>query len=561
MDGRRLPGGSPDLSYGNSAANARNRSVILRTIHGYYKEALDLLPLEDMPALAPRLLAAGVCFGFADPVTNIVANTICFLPESEPDGATGNCFPLPGNNGELEADGATKKRKRGTKTKKAAMSREEVLSAIFAVSPTTTSPHEPSRTIAERSLEGLIRFLTSYFCHLPARDALRYLCLAKADLLVAVRLVELDRCYRNKDEFCISSHAAKSALKYAALSARQPNVDGFHTSSLSLAYRLKSIAQTVLADRSCRLSIEEIHKLFRALKKSYKLKNGDIPMLFAGERLAANCNSDATDQEKVPGGITISLRAVLIDRIHGRYLKAISRLPTQDVRVRYHRSLVNAGYCYGPLDLVTNIIVNTIWYDTAFPPSENLEVDMICTSTFVRVEFRSLSGLIKLMLTCIPGISEHEAMVCLLKNKMKVNKAIQMARSEGCDVCDWDVSAYKAAGKASFHPELEAYVDFVMQSLPLVQPAIKSLLKASDSLSSSEVLQLASLLSPSNCNPAKPLRATLEPRIELSKDALEMFTSFKENFIGKQSFFRKKIETALRNKVSRPFLHVIPLMS
>ncbi|RCV05305.1 hypothetical protein SETIT_1G072900v2 [Setaria italica] len=554
MDGRRRRGGSPDLSYGDSAGMARNRSVILRTIHGYYKEALDLLPLEDKPELTPRLLAAGVCFGFADPVTNIVANTICFLPdndgEPEPDGATGNtlCF-LPDNNGELEADGAKKrKREMMTKTKKAAVSREEVLSEIVA-------RDVPSRTIAERSLEGLITFLTSYFCHLRAMDALRYLCLAKADLLVAVRLIELDRCYRNKDEFCISSHAAKTALKYAALSARQPNVDGFHTSSLSLAYHLKSITQTVLADRSCQLSIEEIHKLSRALKKPFKHKKGDSPILLAGKRFA-NCNSDATE-EKVPAGLTLSLRAVLIDRIHARYLKAISRLPTQDVRARYHRSLVNAGYCYGPLDPVTNIIINTIWYDTAFPPSENLEVDMICTTTFVRVESRSLSGLIKLLLTCIPDISEHEAMVYLLKNNMKVNKAIQMARSEGCDVHDWDINTYKAAGRESFHPELEAYVDFVMQSLPLVQPAIKSLLKVSDSLSSSEVLQLASLLSPSNCNPAKPLQATLEPSIELSNDALEMFASFKENFVGKQSFFRKKIETALRNEGYLYELHVI----
>ncbi|CAN6237263.1 unnamed protein product [Urochloa humidicola] len=564
MDGRRRRGGSPDLSYGDSVGIARNRSVTLRAIHGCYKEALDLLPLENKPELAPRLLAAGVCFGFADPVTNIVTNTICFHPdndgEPEPDGATGNT--LPNGNGEPEPGGAKKrKRKMMTKTKNpaVAVSREEVLSEI--VTGAVPPPPEARITIAERSLEGLITFLTSYFCHLPGWDALRYLCLAKADLLVAIRLIEIDRCYRNKDEFCISSYAARTALKYAALSARQPNVDGFHTSSLSLAYHLKSITQTVLAGRSCgRLSVEEIHKLSRTLKKTYKNDKWDShisPMLLADERL---CKCDiGTSGEKVPGGLTISLRAALIDRIHARYLKAISWLPTQDVRVRYHRGLIKAGYCYGSLDPVTNIIINTIWYDTAFPPLENLEVDMICTSTLVRVESRSLSGLIKLLCTCIPEISEHEAMVYLLKNNMKVKKAIRMARTEGCDISDRDISAYKAAATASFHPEPEAYVDFVMQSLPLVQSAIKSLLKVSDSLSSSEVLQLANLLSPSNCNPAKPLQAASETSVELelSNDALEMFVGFKENFMGQQSFFRKKIETVLRNKGYSYELHVI----
>ncbi|CAL5023760.1 unnamed protein product [Urochloa decumbens] len=568
MDGRRRRrGGSPGLSYGDSAGIAGNRSAILCAIHGHYKEALAALPLEAMAALAPCLVAAGVCFGFADPVTNIIANTLSFLPYNDGEldpggGATGNthCF-LPGNgiNGEPEPRGA-RKRKRGTMTKTmaAAMSREEVLSEIVA-GDAPSFPEARITTIAERSLEGLITFLTSYFCYLPGWDALRYLCLAKADLLVAVRLIELDRCYRNKDEFCINSYATKTALKYAALSARQPNADGFHTSSLSLAYHLKSIIRTVLADRSCgRLSVEEIQKLSRTLKKPCKHDKWDShsPMLLADERLR-NCNSSDTGGGKVPGGLTISLRAVLIDRIHARYLKAISRLPTQDVRLRYHRSLVKAGYCYGPLDPVTNIIVNTIWYDTVFPPLENLEVDMICTSTLVRVESRSLSGLIELMLTCIPEISKHEAMVYLLKNNMKVKKAIRMASTDGCDTSDWDISAYKAAATASFHPEPEAYVKFVMQSLPLAQSAIKSLLKASDSLSSSEVLQLASLLSPSNCNPAKPLQATLETSVELSNDALEMFVGYKENFVGQQSFFRKRIETALKNKGFLYELHVI----
>uniref|UniRef100_A0A0E0ADZ0 Uncharacterized protein n=1 Tax=Oryza glumipatula TaxID=40148 RepID=A0A0E0ADZ0_9ORYZ len=448
MDGRRRSGGRPDVSYGNSDGIARNRSVILGTIHGYYKEALAVRPLDDLPELAPLLVAAGVCFGFADPTTNIIANTLSFLPP----------------------DHSAKKRKRKTKA---------------APSAAAARSSSETRAIAERSLEGLVTFLTSYFRYLPTWDALRYLRLANTDLLVAVRLIELNRgCYNTKEErFQISSYAARAALTCAASSARQPNVDGFIAASFSLASHLEFVTQAV------------------------------------------------------PGGLTISLRAVLLDKIHAKYIKAISRLPMQDVRARYHRAFVNGGYCYGPFSCVTNIIINTLWYDSAFPAVEKLEVDMICTSTFVRVESRSLRGLIKQLLTCIPEISEHDAMIYLLKNNLKVCKAVEMAGV-------WDVSAYKAAADALFHPELEAYVQFSTQSLPKVQAAVKSLLRASTPLSSKDVLQLATLLPSSNCISAK----SLETIVDLSTDALDMFIAFKEKCVTQQGFFRRKIEAALRKK-------------
>nr|CAB3448988.1 unnamed protein product [Digitaria exilis] len=50
-------------------------------MYGYYDEALAALPLKRMPALVRRLLEAGVCFGFGDPVTNIIANTLSYLSD------------------------------------------------------------------------------------------------------------------------------------------------------------------------------------------------------------------------------------------------------------------------------------------------------------------------------------------------------------------------------------------------------------------------------------------------------------------------------------------------
>ena len=115
-----------------------------------------------------------------------------------------------------------------------------------------------------------------------------------------------------------------------------------------------------------------------------------------------------------------------------------------------------------------------------------------------------------------------------------------MVGSEGCDISSWDVSSYKAAATTSLHPELEAYVQFVaMQSSPLVQYSIKSLLKVkvSNSLSTSEVVQLAMPLSSSHGSISKPLDETLETTNELSKGPLAMFMRFKEHFIRQQNFF------------------------
>uniref|UniRef100_A0A0A9FXK7 Uncharacterized protein n=1 Tax=Arundo donax TaxID=35708 RepID=A0A0A9FXK7_ARUDO len=345
-----------------------------------------------------------------------------------------------------------------------------------------------------------------------------------------------------------------TAIKCAAVSARLPNVDAFLSGSSALVSHLKLITQTLLAERCRRLSVQEIYRLSGLLKKPVKLKKSDNPMDFAARRFR-QCDIDASFVEKVPGGLTNSLRGVLLDRIHAQYLKAISRLQMKDFRTRHHRGLLKAGYCFGPFNPVSNIIVNTIWYDTVFPATEGFEVDMICTMT--RVESRSLDGLIKLLLVSISKMSEHDAMVYLLKNNLKPRKAIRMARQEGHDTFSWDDNAYKTAADAASHPQPEAYVEFVLHSLPMVQSAVKSLLKASYTLSSDEVLHLSRLLSPSRCNPTK----SLEPNGELTKDTLAMLSSFKEEFISQQSFVRRKIEAALQKykltKGDRYELHII----
>jgi hypothetical protein len=137
-----------------------------------------------------------------------------------------------------------------------------------------------------------------------------------------------------------------------------------------------------------RISVQDVAKMSGLLEKPLRMKKSKDHMDLAA-----------------PMPIQ-SLRGLLLDRIHVVYLKAISALPIEDFRSRHHRGLLKAGYCYGPFNPIFNIIVNTIWYDTAFPAQKEFKLDMICTRILIHAESRSLD-----LLARISNLSEHDAMV------------------------------------------------------------------------------------------------------------------------------------------------------
>ncbi|KAF8783764.1 hypothetical protein HU200_000199 [Digitaria exilis] len=506
-DRRRRGGGRSPETWGGSW-----EGKILEIIYGYYKKALDALPLEEMPSLAPRLLAAGVCFGFADPVTNIIANTLSFR-ESEPDLS----FREP------EPDDA---KRRKHKRKRKTNVREGVFSKIVA----GDSPSPPElRTVAERSLQGLVSFLTSYFRYLPTWDALRYLSQARADLLVAVHLIEEDRCYHRKHKFRVCLPAVKSALKCAAWSAGQTNFAVFLDGCFAVVSHVSSFTNTLSAEGCCCFTVDDISWLSELLATPLKLREYDEPMKLVRNRF----NDPVIDVENVPGHLTEALRGTLMDRVHGHYLKAMSRFPMKDLQSHHHRGLLKAGYCFGPLDLVSNIIVNTLWYGISFSPTEEFEVDMI--STVRHVEARSVNGLIAFVLAWFPEISEHQAMMYLLNSNLDVCNTVQMTKPKVCDD-----SGYMAAAKAASHPNPEAYSEFVSRYFSGVRSGVISLLQGSQVISSAKISEVCTLL-------AIPTVELSEPVVELTEDAMKRITQYKEEFFSQQSLVRRKVETALRN--------------
>ncbi|CAN6315419.1 unnamed protein product [Urochloa humidicola] len=515
----------------SSAATAKDRVVILSEllahIHEYYKAALDRLPVEEMPALIPRLLAAGVCFGLLDPVSNIIANTVSSpscddaLPQpnaaaqgKEEDSRSRTRTVNAAVTVEVDksirnarkrkvlAAGEEGKRKKDKTSLAAAAAeeeeprrRDEIMSRITtdASSIAYLPPRlgrgslSESRAVAQRSLEGLVTFLVCYFRHLLIEEALHYLLLAKADLLATVHLIEYSRGMGAR-LFPISFPTMEIALRCAAMSASHPEPIIFAARSLSMASRLEQLEQILTIEH--RLSPDDLSRLHELFEEPLKeAPDSPKPLRQAALRLNRYIKGTNSLKYKFPLEFKETLRTLLLEKIHMFYPKAIARLPKDDLRGRYHHGLLKAGHCFGPAnDPVSNIILNTIWYDTVFPPHEEFKMDMICTDSLVRIECRSLNGLLAFLHSLFPTLSEHNALMYLFDCNANLEEVTFRA------MCDHDVSssfedAYKAAADAAWHPHLDAQAEFAMSTRPTLLPIVESSQAVSCTLTSSQIVK------------------------------------------------------------------------
>jgi hypothetical protein len=122
-------------------------------------------------------------------------------------------------------------------------------------------------------------------------------------------------------------------------------------------------------------------------------------------------------------------------------------------------------------DPVSNIVLNTLWYEAMFPPEGELSMTtMICSRSLVLVARRSLRGLVACIRTCFRMMSEHQAMRCLLSTEVNLWRAIEMARQHGHTerTMPSQYGAYKAAATAAQHPDPDAVVNFVVSTFPMM---------------------------------------------------------------------------------------------
>jgi hypothetical protein len=503
--------------------------VLLDHIHGFYKAALDRLP---MPSRAARLLEAGMCIGFLDPVSNIIANTIAY-----------NSSPTPLRRSDEEE------------------TRESILSKIITdtndkfVFEVPLSRHKAEgMTIARRSLDGLVTFLTSHYRYLAGTEALRYLLLAKADLLAAVRLIERDRNKKCNDElaFSIASRATKVALECAAHSARHPKPGVLVIASvimaspnadsiMLLAGQDPSLAEFLRQghmsmDRSLDLCGKEKNKK-RKRKRQRSCQTSTAIESIVGSRAHNRLGSQTTFR------YTQSLKLLLLGKIHGLYLQALAKLPRDDLCKRHHCSLLKGGYLYGPRDPVSNIILNTIWYGSLFPMPQEFTVDMICTEMLARIECCSLYGLVAFLRTYFPYLTEHDAVWYLFSSDADLEKAIDNVKKHGHAVCDSYQNAYRQAAVASWHPDPNTMVKFAMSSFKMESTKLLPILQSTLTNGAVECLAMAL---PHTKSDGQLNQATSSSQV-LSKKQMRFISELRKKFKHDQAFFVRKVNAVLSN--------------
>ncbi|KAF7097237.1 hypothetical protein CFC21_099080 [Triticum aestivum] len=517
---------------------------LLGYIHDFYREALDRLPLGAIPSLAPRLLKAGMPIGFLDPVSNIIANTIAYTPGSDQD--------------EDEAP-----------------SSEWILSKIITDANDIFAFELPlsrhkSMTLARLSLDGLVSFLTSHYRYLVS-----YLLLARADLLTAVRLIERDRNKRC-NSFSITSPTAKVALECVAVSARHPQPDVLVKASLTMASRLADV--TALLAGQGPLSPATIRSIAKLLRRGPAIMD-DLTNLsldhLCGKRKNKKRKRSEQTAETIEGSraqkklgpqltfrYTLALKLLLLGKIHGHYLQALAKLPRDGLRKLHHCSLLRGGYCYGPKDPVSNIILNTIWYGSMFPTPQKFQlqfkVDMICTDMLARIECCSLYGLVTFLRTRLPSISEHDAIWYLFRSDADVHKAIREAMKHDHSVSGSYQDAYRQAAVASWHDDPDALVKFAMSSLNMESAQLLTILQGTLTNGRVECLTMAlpHQYSPTQSEeqPQQVTQATSNSHV-LSKNQKRFISEFQKKFRRDQNFFVRKVKVALSDYSQQKGVH------
>uniref|UniRef100_A0ACD5VQ73 Uncharacterized protein n=1 Tax=Avena sativa TaxID=4498 RepID=A0ACD5VQ73_AVESA len=507
--------------------------VLLDRIHGFYEAALDRLLAGKIPSLAPRLLKAGVCFGFLDPVSNIIANTISYTPSPEEEEKDEGDYP-----------------------------RNSILSKII----TNTNdrqvfviPLSPERlecmTVARRSLEGLISFLIFHYRYLENTEALRYLRLSGGDLLAAVRLIEQDR-HKSPDEFAfnIISLTTKIALECAALSAGHPRPTVLVGVSLSLASPLVKVSKILRAHCSvCPATIKPLAKLLRSsidlagprINKKKKKRKRDDPSPANTESPEWKPGTHAAFRH------TQTLKLLLLGEIHALYLEALARLPRDGLRTLHHCSLIKGGYCYGPMDPVSNIILNTIWYGAQFPTHQDFafdfQVDMICTRTLMRIECCSLYGLVTFLRARFSSLTEHDALWYLLATNVDLWLAMKMVQESHHAICGTDSDAYKKAAVDSWHPDPDGLVKFATSSLDIEPVKLSHMLAHTlDNCSVEHLTTLMSKFSSTKSKEQVQLLNEVSPRSKILNENQKMLIlAIRKKIKADQEFYVKKVNAAL----------------
>ncbi|GJN01012.1 hypothetical protein PR202_ga18242 [Eleusine coracana subsp. coracana] len=213
-------------------------------------------------------------------------------------------------------------------------------------------------------------------------------------------------------------------------------------------------------------------------------------------------------------------------------------------------------YCYGPLDLVSNIILNTLWYEHNFPASKQATLSMVSTACLWRVASRSLYGLVSRLLVAGADLRAADPYLLGAPNHATtgtIDKVVDASVVPSTGV----VEAYAAA----FHTDPIAQQEFlgssdVRDKLSLLMPINVDRVLSHENLN---LLSMAILESTTTRQQKEPA-----PPNEVSGRCFSRAGTYETRFLARIQRVSNMVEAALdtfnRNKPSVGFVYFALLL-
>ncbi|TVU49739.1 hypothetical protein EJB05_01071, partial [Eragrostis curvula] len=473
-EGRRLPA---SCVHDGSALHSRDalRDALQDRICGHYVAAFKLLPVAVHTGLIACLDkpggAGGLCLGLLEPRSNIVVNALIDY-----------------------------RRRRRMRRRKPAAIGEDVSWRAFGEKKRWLEP-------ARLSANGLITFLCYYFRYLSSRQAMSYLYLADADLVIAMGLVETDLANSSGSRGYFTFHSpcrerTFDALHLAAKDAHHP--DPYQVAVLS--HRLFNAAQAGRFQPNLGkhpISADSLPDVLAFLLRKRISRPLDDDYYYEEEE-----EEDSVNEEARPSNITVydlrrrkvgtdrivlsppppllrqvpkkqhtaaedhpceyeaTLTKLLVDNIQFSYIQAFARLSDPAVLGALHIPIVRSGFTFGPLDdPVDNILINAIWFKTAFPsqspPAPNQRV--VYNQRLALLSMRSLDAAIAYLCARFDTLSHHDAVLLLHSaGGCNLKRADELALLAGHAPCSDDRAvAIRVAVEATGHSDGEQLATFI----------------------------------------------------------------------------------------------------
>ncbi|XP_047059531.1 uncharacterized protein LOC124666226 [Lolium rigidum] len=241
--------------------------------------------------------------------------------------------------------------------------------------------------------------------------------------------------------------------------------------------------------------------------------------------------------------------------LHHFYITALTLLPTPSGSLM--RSFLMAGHCYGSMDPVSNIIVNSIWYDRhgcPLPESERTKIeqyiDILDPLSLLRVEMHSLKGLTELGAFADPQLS---VAACALENLCSAKCDIATMLPSSTE--RFEKNPFHEASMAAGHP-LPLQLGELHQQLllmPVERNKLLSLMK--EAQTGGTVLPIddvASILDMVLSRSRAPAPALVQAP-ELCVKALSVVSRNRSCYEERRRWFRSKLERILKEHATQHF--------